>query len=107
MIVPAPKGMLRIVKLLIVAMLSVLGPVHASCQVSSTLGTANLDRQPSAAGSKLKHFSLVDRGVYKGSKPKSDADFQFLQSLHVKYIVDLQVFPFLTRSEQRKAKKYG
>ena len=60
-----------------------------------------------AAGSHLKHFASVDDGVYKGSRPKSDADYRFLQSLHVKYIVDLQVIPLLTRPEQRKAKKYG
>jgi len=63
--------------------------------------------QPSASGSSLKHFGSVDSGVFKGSRPKSDADYRFLQSLHVKYIVDLQVIPLLTRFEQRKAKKYG
>jgi len=74
------------------------------------------DRSPDApdlahkltvAGSKLKYFGLVDDGVYKGSRPKSDADYRFLQSLHVKYIVDLQVFPLMTLPERRKAKRYG
>ena len=59
------------------------------------------------AGAKLKHFAEVDKNVYKGSKPISDADFRFLQSLHVKYIVDLEIFPFMTGLEQRKAKRYG
>ncbi len=63
--------------------------------------------QPAAAGTTIQHFGAVDEGVYKGSRPKSDADYQFLQSLHIKYIVDLQIFPFLTHSEQKKAKKYG
>ena len=64
-----------------------LGAAHALCQ------------DPAAAGSTLKYFSSVDDGVYKGSKPKSDADYRFLQSLHVKYIVDLQILPLLTRFE--------
>ena len=50
---------------------------------------------------------MVDDGVYKGSRPKSDADYRFLQSLHVKYIVNLHVLPFMGRLEKRKAKKYG
>jgi protein tyrosine/serine phosphatase len=63
--------------------------------------------QPAATGSTLQHFDSVDEGVYKGSRPKSDADYQFLQSLHIKYVVDLQAVPFLSHSEQKKAKKYG
>jgi protein tyrosine/serine phosphatase len=49
----------------------------------------------------------VDEGVYKGSKPKSDADYRFLQSLHVKYIVDLQVLPLVATLERNRAKRYG
>jgi protein tyrosine/serine phosphatase len=71
------------------------------------IAASELASQPAAAGSSLKHFGSIDDGVYKGSRPKSDADYRFLQSLHIKYIVDLQVFPLLTRLEQRKAKKYG
>jgi hypothetical protein len=59
------------------------------------------------ARSTLKHFERVDVGVYKGSKPTSDADYRYLQSLHVKYIVDLQVIPFMASFEQRKAAHYG
>ena len=63
--------------------------------------------QVPAAGSTLVHFGLVDEGVYKGSKPRTDADYRFLQSRHVKYIVDLQFLPFLDRSERQRAKRYG
>jgi protein tyrosine/serine phosphatase len=45
--------------------------------------------------------------VYKGSRPKSDADYRFLQSLHIKYIVDIQAFSLLTHFEKKKAKQYG
>jgi protein tyrosine/serine phosphatase len=91
----------------LVASLLLIGAVPAFCQVSAVLPTSDLASQPAAAGSTLKHFGSVDDGVYKGSRPKSDADYRFLQSLHVKYIVDLQLLPLLTRPEQRKAKKYG
>jgi protein tyrosine/serine phosphatase len=60
-----------------------------------------------ATGTGLKHFDRVDDGIYKGSKPRSEADFRLLQSLHVKYIVDLRVIPWLYESEKRKAKRYG
>jgi protein tyrosine/serine phosphatase len=63
--------------------------------------------EPAEAGSGLRHFGVVDDGVYKGSRPRSDADYKFLQSLHVKYIVDLQVLPFMSALEQKKAKQYG
>ncbi len=79
----------------------------AVCQESSLLETSDSVREPAAAGSKLKHFGVVDDGVYKGSKPRTDADFRYLQSLHVKYIVNLEFFSFMTRFEQRKAEKYG
>jgi hypothetical protein len=67
----------------------------------------DLSRDQTPAGTTLVHFSRVDVGVYKGSKPRSDADYRFLQSLHVKYIVDLQVIPLAYRLEKRKAKRYG
>src|SRR5258708_29301829 len=63
--------------------------------------------QVPAAGTTLVHFGQVDEGVYKGSKPRTDADYRFLQSRHIKYIVDLQFLPFLDRSEQKQAKRYG
>jgi len=91
----------------LVATLLFLGVTRAPCQISAAVETSHLASLPTAAGSKLKYFEAVDDGVYKGSKPKSDADYRFLQSLHVKYIVDLQFLPLLTRLEQRKARKYG
>jgi hypothetical protein len=83
------------------------GGIPVSGQVLQAIDTSDLPRELTAAGSKLKRFALVDDGVYKGSAPRSDADFRFLQSLQVKYIVDLQVLPFMSFFEQRKAKRYG
>ena len=45
--------------------------------------------------------------LFRSSKPRTDADYRFLQSRHVKYIVDLQFLPFLDLSEQKNAKRYG
>ena len=55
----------------------------------------------------LVRLGRVDEGVYKGSKPITDADYRFLQSRHIKYIVDLQFLPFLDFPERKMAKRYG
>jgi len=55
----------------------------------------------------LAHFGQVDDGVYKGSRPRTDADYRLLQSRHVKYILDLELLPLLQPSEQERAKRYG
>src|SRR5216683_1125588 len=83
------------------------GMAHSSGQMPADTETPGLSREQTPAGTTLIHFSHVDDGVYKGSKPRSDADYRFLQSLHVKYIVDLQVIPLAYRLEKRKAKRYG
>jgi len=88
----------------LVAMMFFLGAVQAPSQVVQTSDSADA---PAAAPSPLKHFAKVDEGVYKGSRPKGDAQYEFLQSLGVKYIIDLQVLPLMSKFEERKAKKYG
>jgi protein tyrosine/serine phosphatase len=95
------------VKRLVIATLLSLSAREVPAQARTALAQSDLRSQPAASGASLKHFGSVDEGVFKGSRPKSDADFRFLQSLHVKYIVDLQVFPLLTRFERRRAEKYG
>jgi Tyrosine phosphatase family len=60
-----------------------------------------------APGTHLVRFQQLDEGVYKGSKPKTDADYEFLQSKGVKYILQLRLFPGLNAWERRKAKKHG
>jgi len=92
---------------LLVVFFLFLGALPARGQALADANTTATVREPAAAGSKLKHFARVDEGVYKGSRPKSEADYQFLRSLGVKYIVDLQVFPFMSLLEKRKARKYG
>jgi protein tyrosine/serine phosphatase len=84
-----------------------LGAAFAPWQVAAAVEPSESARAQAAFGSKLNHFGSVDYGVYKGSKPKTDADYRFLQSLHVKYIVDLQVLPLTILAEQQKAKRYG
>lgn len=59
-----------------------------------------------APGASIVRFGEIDAGVFKGSKPKSDADFRFLQSKNIKTIVDLQFVPVLYRREKEKAEKY-
>jgi Tyrosine phosphatase family len=60
-----------------------------------------------APGTQIVRFQQLDEGIYKGSKPKTDADYEFLQSKGVKYMLELRLFPWLNVGEKRKAKKYG
>jgi hypothetical protein len=60
-----------------------------------------------APRTKIVHFSEVDDGVYKGSKPKNDADFRYLQSKHIRYILNLNFLPLFSIEERRKARKYN
>jgi hypothetical protein len=92
---------------ILVAVLLFLGTNHSPGQVPADTETPDLSREHAPVGTTLIHFGRVDAGVYKGSKPRSDADYRFLQSLHVKYIVDLQVIPLAYRLEESKAKRYG
>src|SRR5713101_3103192 len=88
---------------ILVAWLLIFGVTLSPGQMPAGTDTPGLSRDQTPAGTTLIHFSRVDAGVYKGSKPRSDADYRFLQSLHVKYIVDLQVIPLAYRLEKRKA----
>jgi protein-tyrosine phosphatase len=100
---------LRVVKRMktALALWLVFGVAHAPGQIATANGSPNFASESRTAKAKLKYFEKIDEGVYKGSKPRSDDDYRFLQSLHVKYIVDLQFLPWMTRFEQRKAKQYG
>jgi protein tyrosine/serine phosphatase len=55
----------------------------------------------------LIRFAAVDAGVYRGSKPKTDADFRLLRSKGIKTIVNLQFLPMLDGREKKAAKKHG
>jgi hypothetical protein len=81
--------------------------VATSVGAAAQKGGAQGEHAHPVPGTTLKHFAQVDTEVYKGSKPKNDADYRFLQSKGVKYIVDLKFFPWLYRLERNKAKKYG
>ena len=56
---------------------------------------------------KIARFAEVDNGIYKGSPPRSNADYRFLQSLHIRYILVMHFWPVLPDIEKRKARKYG
>jgi hypothetical protein len=58
-------------------------------------------------GLTIIRFGQVDVGVYRGSKPKTTADFRFLQSKHIRYILDARFLPFLAEPEAKQARRYG
>lgn len=69
-----------------------------------------------AAGGVLEHpspsttlvrFDQLDSGVYKGSKPKTEADFEFLRSKNVKTILNLRFLPYLDGTEKHNAQAHG
>lgn len=62
------------------------------------------DRVP---GTSLRYYAELDDGVYKGSKPKHDADFQFLESLHIRNILEINFLPLLSGAERKKAREHG
>ena len=64
-------------------------------------------REHPAPGTSIVRFAQLDEGVYKGSKPRTDTDFAFLQSKGIKYILNLKFLPFHSGREKRKAKSYG
>lgn len=72
------------------------------------LGTASAEamRHPEP-GTSLVRFARVDDGVYKGSKPKSEADFRFLQDHHIRYILQLNFLPGLSGAEKSMARRHG
>src|ERR1700686_2288005 len=80
---------------------------YSPAQVSTGVKPSGSSREQTVIGATLAHFGKVDDGVYKGSRPRTDADFRFLQSRHVKYILDLQLLPFLQRGGGKKDNKYG
>jgi rhodanese/phosphatase family protein len=58
-------------------------------------------------GTSIIYFAELEEGLYKGSKPKTNADYRFLQAKKVKNILDLKFFPLLYRLEKNKADQYG
>ena len=80
---------------------------YSAAAVATGKKPSGSSHKQTAAGVTLAHFARVDDGVYKGSKPRTDADYRFLQSRHVKYILDLEFLPFLQAAEQERAKRYG
>jgi hypothetical protein len=84
-----------------------VGGRYSLAQVSPGIKPPGSSYEQTAAGATLAHFGKVDDGVYKGSRPRTDADYRLLQSRQVKYILDLQLLPLLQRAEQTRAKRYG
>jgi hypothetical protein len=99
----------RIVLSFLLPLLPALAFIGCRSAVQSPMrnNAPDIRRIHPAPGTNLVRFQELDEGVYKGSKPKTDADYEFLQSKGVKYIVQLRYFPWLNWAEKRKAKKHG
>jgi protein-tyrosine phosphatase len=74
---------------------------------SQTIPALNPSHDHPAPGTKLTRFEKIDDGVYKGSEPRNDADYRFLQSKHIQYIIAMKFLPLVDRLEVHKARRYG
>jgi DSP-PTPase phosphatase fused to NAD+ Kinase len=92
--------------LLLLTALAIIG-CRSVAQSPIRTNAPDIRRIHPAPGTHLVRFQELDEGIYKGSKPKNDADYEFLQSKGIKYIVELRLFPWLNVGEKRKVKKYG
>ncbi len=92
---------------LLVVLVFTLLVVSARCITAQTIQAIDSGLDHPAPGTKLTRFEKIDNDVYKGSEPKNDTDYRFLQSKHIKYIVAIKFLPLLDRLEIHKARKYG
>ena len=95
---------MRYVSLLLLALIPIGCRSAAHSPIRSN--APDIRRVHPAPDTSIIRFQELDPGIYKGSKPKSDADYEFLQSKGVKYILEVRFFPWLNLGEKRKAKKY-
>src|SRR5436190_1911100 len=74
----------------------------ASCAGQQTSTAPHAKHVHPAPGTSIVRFVQIDDGVFKGSKPRSDSDYEFLKSKGIKYIIDLKFLPLLYRLEKKK-----
>jgi hypothetical protein len=91
----------------VIALALILAGCRSAIQPPIKSNTPDIRHMHPAPGTSMVRFEEIDEGIYKGSKPHSDADYEFLQSKNVKYILNLRLFPLLSASERRKAKDHG
>jgi hypothetical protein len=95
------------VRTLVVGLISTFLLVSFPPAAAQTTHAIEPGHEHPAPGTKLTRFEEIDNGVYKGSEPRNDADYRFLQSKHIKYIIAMKFLPLLDRFEIHKARKYG
>lgn len=96
---------MRLSALLVVPILAAGCRSVAQPQVRSD--APDIRRIHPAPGTSIVRFEELDEGVYKGSKPKTEADYEFLQSKRVKYVVELRLFPRLNAIEKKRVREHG
>jgi len=57
------------------------------------------------ANAEIERFAEVSPGIFRGSKPVSQADFDFLKAHGVRAILSLQALPWDVFTERRQARK--
>lgn len=57
-----------------------------------------------AANAEIERFAEVSPGIFRGSQPTTQADFDFLKAHGVRSILSLQTFPWDIVTERRRAR---
>ncbi|MEO7161936.1 MAG: hypothetical protein ABI041_03350 [Bdellovibrionia bacterium] len=60
-----------------------------------------------AQASHLNGFNEIDPGLYRGSRPWRQKDFDQLKSIGIKTILSLEAFPISSWPEEKRARKNG
>ena len=87
--------------------LGLFGYLLVALLVSASWLEAQSQTEQVPPGVSIAYFEHIDEYIYAGSKPHSDKDFEFLQSRHIKYILNVKFLPFFSGSEKKMAKRYG
>jgi protein-tyrosine phosphatase family protein len=94
------------IRAILLAGILLVGTVASRSNAQTSPHVDDGHRHP-APETSIVRFAQIDHDVYKGSRPRKDADYRFLQSKHIKYIVDLKFLPLFPTFEKRRARRYG
>jgi protein tyrosine/serine phosphatase len=101
----ASPNWVRWVLLAVLLALAIMG-CRSALQSPVRTNAVDLRRIHPTPGTTIVRFEQIDDAVYRGSKPKSDADYEFLRSKNIKFILNLRFFPFLSEAETQNARRH-
>ncbi len=108
------KQISAILTILCLTIFSVFSPISRGDCADNLDGTGQLSTQPqvteslgSREGTSIVRYGQISEELFRGSRPNSAEDFEFLKSRGIKTIVSLEQMFWHTRPERKKAESYG